>query len=500
MNKKELTILHSNDLHADFLQKQEESEKKGGFSRLSGYIEETKKHHPNTLYMIAGDMLQGSMIDSEFFGTTTIQMVNMLKPDVACVGNHEADYGVSHLTFMLPYFQFPVICSNLYLKGLGKRLLKPYELMDVDGIKILVIGVVTKEFLQRAGKDYDLGHYVEYHNPAEEIEKVIFEVGEETDLTIILSHLGNEEDHKLAAELDPELGVDIIIGGHTHTFLKDSQIVNDIIIVQAGTGSSQIGRFDLKLDLDRIGDPITSYSWYLADINETTTHNKNAGLEKKIQKFNRKVTKKYSRKLATLPEEATHPDRQKSTTVGNLFCDLMLQRFPELDIVFMGSGGMRQKTLGPDITKMNLKEMYTYKEALYMVSLTGAEIKTAAKTFLQIASNRPDHMEYYQLSKGCKFVFQKNASAKPEDENQGELIVAMLNDQPIDDQKLYNVGMETFHYKNALKYMNLDMEKITEARPILTLTEDIYNTIAEYLVFNPEADLTLHNEKRSDFQ
>lgn len=98
MNTKKFIILHSNDMHGDFLAEMKEGKKEliGGLALLSGYINKVRKEEENVLYVIAGDMLQGSLIDSQWKGLSTIEIMNWLAPDVVTLGNHEVDYGLSH--------------------------------------------------------------------------------------------------------------------------------------------------------------------------------------------------------------------------------------------------------------------------------------------------------------------------------------------------------------------------------------------------------------------
>lgn len=90
-NIKKLTILHSNDLHGDFLAERIDEKLIGGVSMLSGYVGKVRREEKNTIYCIAGDMFRGSVIDSEFRGISTIEIMNMLSPDVVTIGNHEID-------------------------------------------------------------------------------------------------------------------------------------------------------------------------------------------------------------------------------------------------------------------------------------------------------------------------------------------------------------------------------------------------------------------------
>ena len=136
---KKLTILHSNDLHGDFLAEEIDSELVGGVSMLSGYINKVRNEEKNVIYAIAGDMLRGSIIDSEYKGLSTIEIMNLLTPDVATVGNHEVDYGLAHLLFIEKCANFPIINANMYLNVNGTRLFSPYHIIEIDGIKILFI-------------------------------------------------------------------------------------------------------------------------------------------------------------------------------------------------------------------------------------------------------------------------------------------------------------------------------------------------------------------------
>ena len=97
---KKLTLLHSNDLHGDFTAENVDEKLTGGVSMLSGYVNKVRREEPNTIYAIAGDMFRGSVIDSEYKGISTIEIMNTISPDVVTVGNHETDYGVAHLLFL----------------------------------------------------------------------------------------------------------------------------------------------------------------------------------------------------------------------------------------------------------------------------------------------------------------------------------------------------------------------------------------------------------------
>jgi 5'-nucleotidase len=143
----ELTLLHSNDMHGDFLAAEMDSALIGGLSMLSGYIRSAKEERANTLFCIAGDMLQGSLIDYEFKGLSTIEMMNLLAPDIASLGNHEVDYGLAHLLFLERCATFPIVNANLYVRNPYKRLFRPYHIIETGGVRVMFIGIITEAYL-----------------------------------------------------------------------------------------------------------------------------------------------------------------------------------------------------------------------------------------------------------------------------------------------------------------------------------------------------------------
>ena len=107
MKLKKLTILHTNDIHGDFLAEMKDGRSVGGIARMAGYVKALREESSNVLYVIAGDMLRGSIIDEEYQGISTMEIINHLDPDIASLGNHEMDYGLAHLLFLEKCATFP---------------------------------------------------------------------------------------------------------------------------------------------------------------------------------------------------------------------------------------------------------------------------------------------------------------------------------------------------------------------------------------------------------
>ncbi|MCS7179584.1 MAG: metallophosphoesterase [Anaerolineae bacterium] len=175
MPTKRLTILHSNDMHGDFLAevRGEEGRLIGGLSLLSGYLNRVRREEKNVLYVISGDMVQGSLIDSEFKGISTIELMNYLAPDVATLGNHELDYGLPHLLFLEKMANFPIVNANLYIKKYHKRLMRPHIILNVDGFDIMFIGIITETVLQSLKQDRDIGTFITLEDAATEVGRIM---------------------------------------------------------------------------------------------------------------------------------------------------------------------------------------------------------------------------------------------------------------------------------------------------------------------------------------
>ncbi len=206
-------------MHGDFLSEVAGKKGKliGGLALLSGYINKVRSEEENVLYVISGDMVQGSLIDSEYKGISTMEIMNYLAPDVVALGNHEFDYGLPHLLFLEKMANFPIVNANLYIKKYNKRLMNPYLIVNKAGFDILFTGIITEKVMDSINMDKLVGSFVTLEEAGKEVGKICNAYkNDDIDLTVILTHIGFESDIALAKLLKPEWGVDIIIGGHSH--------------------------------------------------------------------------------------------------------------------------------------------------------------------------------------------------------------------------------------------------------------------------------------------
>jgi 5'-nucleotidase len=466
---KKLTLLHSNDMHGDFLAENTDDKLVGGVSLLSGYVSKVRHEEENVLYAIAGDMFRGSVIDSEFHGISTIQIMNMLAPDIVTVGNHEVDYGVAHLLFLEKCADFPIINANLYIKTNHTRLFDPCKVLEIGGMKVLFIGILTESALAQCKMDKMIGTFITLEDAADEIGRICNTYNAiDVDLTVLLTHIGFEEDQKLAELLKPAWGVDLIIGGHSHTFLEEPCVVNGIPIVQAGTGTDQIGRFDLVVDTSK--NCIESYKWEPIPISDKTCP-RDFAIEDTILNYKNTTDEKYGRIITKFVRKLTHPSRYQETELGNLFADIMKDALG-VDIFLLASGSVRLKELGPVVTKGDFDATFPYDDAAFVTYWTGAQLKHGLLRMLRDEAFEGDHTEFYQLSKGLEVEY---------DQKTHSLLKVSFQGEPLDDERIYSVGMQEYHFKNLPDSFDLTQEELKKNHSLRAVATSCAQVLEEML-------------------
>ena len=257
IKEKKITILHTNDVHSHidpFPENHPRNPSMGGVARRANIIEQIRKEEENVLLLDAGDIFQGTPYFNYYGGELEFKLMSMMKYDLATLGNHDFDNGIDGFFAQLPNANFDFVSANYDFKNTELNgIVKPYKTFLKDGIKIGVFGLgIELEGLV----DKKLYKETKYYNPIEvatDITKTLKET-EKCDLIICLSHLGfdykNEKDKpsdlKLAAATQD---IDLIIGGHTHTFLdkpviKTNKAGKQVVINQVGAYGINLGRID----------------------------------------------------------------------------------------------------------------------------------------------------------------------------------------------------------------------------------------------------------------
>ena len=262
---KKITILHTNDVHSHidpFPADHPKNANMGGAARRAALIESIREEEPNVLLLDAGDIFQGTPYFNYYGGELEFKLMSMMQYDLATMGNHDFDNGIDGFYAQLPHAKFEFVSANYDFKNtILNDIVKPYKIFEKDGIKIGIFGLgVELDGLV----DKKLYKETVYNNPIEVAQDMsrILKHDKKCDLVICLSHLGFSYKNEPYKVSDLELAkktkdIDLIIGGHTHTFL-DKPVVEknsdnkDVVINQVGCYGINLGRIDFYLSNDKV--------------------------------------------------------------------------------------------------------------------------------------------------------------------------------------------------------------------------------------------------------
>ena len=271
---KKITILHTNDVHSHivpFAPNHKLYANKGGVARRATLINKIRQENPNTLLLDAGDIFQGTPYFNYYGGEIEFKLMSMLKYDAATIGNHDFDNGIEGLYAQLPHAKFDFLCANYNFDNtILNTHTKPYKIFNLEGIKIGVFGLGI-ELQGLVSKNlYKETKYLDPIETSQDITNTL-KNNEHCDIIICLSHLGYKYENFPKKICDINLAratknIDLIIGGHTHTFLPKPTIETNaegkkVLINQVGAFGLLLGKIDfylsthqqLKVDWANIG-------------------------------------------------------------------------------------------------------------------------------------------------------------------------------------------------------------------------------------------------------
>lgn len=254
--QKKLVILHTNDTHSriEALPSSDKSyPNTAGVVNRESVIEDLRKNNKNVLLFDVGDFVQGTPYFNLFKGRVEGQAMNLMKYDAGTLGNHEFDYGLDTLKRIIKELDYPILnCNYDFSNTVLKDVVKPYAIFKKDGLKIGVIGVgVDPEGLIQ--KDKYEGMIFNPINESVNKYAEFLKKKEKCDVIICLSHIGYNDDVKLAQSTKH---VDVILGGHSHTYMEEPEDIkntqgNDVLMFQLGKNGSFVGKVELDLEKTR---------------------------------------------------------------------------------------------------------------------------------------------------------------------------------------------------------------------------------------------------------
>ncbi|MGM0841724.1 MAG: bifunctional metallophosphatase/5'-nucleotidase [Bacillota bacterium] len=457
-----LTVMHTNDTHANLKD----------IAKRATAIEHVRAENPEALLLDAGDVFSGTLYFNEFLGQADLEFMNYLGYDAMTFGNHEFDLGASPeghqaLADFVKGAEFPFVSANVdFTKDPKFDGLQNYEISEdptdgeiyngivkeVDGEKVGIFGLTTEEtpFISSTGD-------IEFQNYIDRATEMVEEFEDQgINKIIALTHLGYDDslqydnDLELAKQVD---GIDIIVGGHSHTALDEPTLNEDgeepSVLVQTGEYGKALGTLDVTFDENGV---VTGYYGELIGVSDLEEDPEVADMLKPYNDQIAELQKQSIGKEATVELDGLRENvRTKETNLGNLITDGMLAKAktinPDTLIALQNSGGIRASIDQGDITMGEVLTVMPFGNSLGIMELTGAEIIEALEHSVSAAPTASG--AFLQVS-GLNFTYD---SSKPA----GERVVSVKVDNgtelvDLDESASYFVATNTFTAKGGDNY------------------------------------------------
>lgn len=396
--KQSLTILHTNDSHGQFMKQRADWLEVdtppfvGGIPALATYYrrERRRAHHEDRglLVLDAGDWFTGTPESDLTDGKAMITGLNQLGIDYTTPGNHEFDVGTETLVNRIRELETPVLSANITTEsgtqfpGTRSRAIK-----EVQGLKVGIFGLIAAPEMRQlveAGMIED----VSFANTTESARKNVRELRrKKVDLIVALTHQGLEADRELARQV---AGIDVIVGGHSHSRVQSPEVIGKTVVVQAGSSLSEVGRLDLEINsrtggIKSVSGGLVSLSHELYPPDET--------VKQSLAPYIERVDEKLSEVVGRAAVSAERNSRS-SSPLGNLITDAM-RTAVEAEIGFQNSYGIRDELPAGKITVRRLYRVLPFGNELVTMDLKGKQLKeifeqsaTLEKGLIQLSGAR----------------------------------------------------------------------------------------------------------------
>ena len=344
-----ITILHTNDMHAHMLP---DKKGKGGAGNLTAYFSDVrKKERGNVLILDAGDMTQGSAVSTIFKGKPIFEIMNTMGYDAAALGNHEFDNGSALIAEYRRIADFPLISGSAIVGG--KMVADaPYLIFEINGVNIGVLGITTTGAV---------AENTEFLTAQETIDRYLPELNRKTAIVIALTHIGIKPDRILA---EANAGIDLIVGGHSHTALQQPEQIGDTIIVQAGAQGRYAGRLDLTYDT--ANDRITTYTGRLIPMPADGLTADHATVTI-VDAWEAKVADKVNIRIGQNPVEV--PVHEFKSHIERIWRETY-----QTDFAIQNKGGTRGKLSAGDILVKDIYRIMPFDNTIVILQLTRAQV------------------------------------------------------------------------------------------------------------------------------
>ncbi len=438
-----LTILHTNDIHAHHAPVNGD----GGAALASSVIKQVRASNPNTLLLSAGDTFMGTLFYVKYHGLDSAELMNIMKYDAMTLGNHEFDEGDGNLALFIEKLKFPVVAANLNIdKSKTLKKIAPYVILQKGGEKIGVIGLANPDTPSMSRPGSDLIFSAELASVTQ--SRVDELVGMGVNKIIVLSHIGYGADQELGKSVK---GVDIIVGGHTHTLLANFDnraagpyptIVQNpegktVLVVQAGQYEEYIGKLDVEFDPN--GELVSSKGDTVYLSHYITPDPIISSLVGKLFAPINALTKEVIGTSTVYLEGDRKICRLQECNLGNLLTDAMRAQ-TGVQVALENGGGIRASIKEGNVTLGDVLTVLPFGNLVSTFSLSGENLLAALEN--GVSQMQEGGGRFLQVS-GLRYQVDP---AKPAGSRilSVEVLDAQGKYQPLDPKATYTVATNDF--------------------------------------------------------
>lgn len=447
----EITILYTNDIHGSFLPQKarwrEDGRLVGGFEALADKVRAMRAEGRSMLLLDAGDLMTGNPVcDLEVGGArggALVELMNAVEYDAMALGNHEFDISQENARLLLDMAQFPVLCCNVVYEDGSLFTGQAAVVKEVGKLKIGIIGVMTEGLQGVVQQDKIKGLRV--LKARETVQALADSLDPLTDLLVVLSHMGAEDDRELAEEIR---NVDVIVGGHSHTRIKKPELINGVLVVQTGGKLTEVGQLHLKVEGDRVveSDGELTNLW----IDEMSPQ---PDIRASVEKYQDIVEESFGEVLGHL-KVAWKRSGGSESNIGNWITDVMREFF-DADFAVLNSGGIRKDLQPGPIRRLDVYEILPFENEVCQFRCIGEDLLKMIQKNAE--SQTRDSYGILQIS-GIRYAFRTDSG------NQAKVMEAEIGGKPIDPSAVYDgVSVDFVLLSQGEKYMGF-------------IPDDIYRT------------------------
>jgi len=408
----------------------------GGFNELTYIVDSIRANNSATLLLDAGDVMTGNPIsDIEFKGAqggALFEMMNRIGYDASCPGNHDLDISQENLRRLVRIEKSPSLSANL-VNEKGKFSLgnKDYTIIQRGDLRIGIFGLILQNLAGMVNQNNIVG--LKVLSPVETARKMVAVLKPKTDLIIALTHQGVEEDSELAASVT---GVDVIVGGHSHTRLKRPKLVNGTVIAQAGSDCENLGVLHLTVENRRV----TKYDGQLLQL--WAHEGRTTRLSPFIDSLRTEIDKEYSEVIATLKEDWKRGNGE--TNIGNFITGAMAEAVGA-EVGFTNTGGLRKDVSAGPLTRRELYEVLPFRNILVTFQLSCKDLRAVM-------------MYYLNKNPGIQITGVTCQWRRP-DGGGIEIVNLKVNGKSVDDNRMYICATSDFFAGQAKQYIGREIER-----------------------------------------